>query len=107
VVWEEARAGDTDIYGARVTADGALLDGAGIAISTAPGDQHSPTVVWDGASWLVVWEDYDGCGDLSCSDLYGARVGPGGELLPPGEIAISTAFGGQFGPVAVPGAGGS
>jgi hypothetical protein len=60
-----------DIYGARVGVDGAVLDPAGIAISTAGNTQANPSVAWDGANYLVVWEDYRGG---SSYDIYGTRV---------------------------------
>lgn len=85
VVWEDYRYSSYDIFGARVTTDGTVLDTAGIAISTAAGYQLSPCVAYDGTNFLVVWEyqedDYD---------LYGARVSPAGTVLDPSGIAIAT-----------------
>jgi hypothetical protein len=57
VVWGEGRSGSDDIYAGRLSADGELLDGAGIAVSTAPGDQDFPSVAWNGSNYLVVWID--------------------------------------------------
>ena len=59
MVWQDYRSGsDYDIYGARVTPEGAVLDPAGIVISQAAGDQEYPALGFDGANFLVVWEDY-------------------------------------------------
>jgi hypothetical protein len=61
VVWEDARSGtDWDIYGARVTPAGTVLDPSGIAISQEEGYQRAPAVGYDGTSFLVVWQDYRG-----------------------------------------------
>jgi hypothetical protein len=96
VVWEDSRSGvDYDIYGARVTPAGVVLDSAGIAISTAAGYQESPVVAFDGANFLVVWQDFR---SADTSDIYGARVTQAGVVLDPSGIAISTAAYSQFFP---------
>src|SRR5262249_44017090 len=97
VVWEEDRSGETDIYGARVTASGSLLDGEGFAVTTAHSSQFTPAAAWDGSVFLVVWED-DRCGSPDCADLYGARVSRSGTVLDPDGIPISTATSAQFAP---------
>ncbi|MEW5741839.1 MAG: Ig-like domain-containing protein [Myxococcota bacterium] len=92
VVWHDDRTNlSTDIYGMRLTAGGAPMDPAGIAISTAPGAQSEPRVAWDGANFLVVWEDARGT-DL---DIYAARVSSGGAVREPQGIQVSTAMGAQ------------
>jgi phosphoribosylformylglycinamidine (FGAM) synthase PurS component len=95
VVWEDDRGveGFYDIYGARVTPQGSVLDPAGIAICEAVDDQNCPDVAFDGANFLVVWEDYRG-GD--CQDIYGARVTPQGAVLDLGGFAISKATDDQY-----------
>jgi MYXO-CTERM domain-containing protein len=98
VVWTDGRAGigaGGDIYGARVDANGHLLDPAGFAVSTANGGQAFPRVAWGGATYLVVWEDGRSGAD---SDIFGARVGPDGVLADPAGIAISSAPNDQSGP---------
>ena len=60
VVWQDTRSNPSsyDIYGARVSAAGSVLDPAGIPISTAANNQIAPAVAWNGTDFLVVWEDY-------------------------------------------------
>ncbi len=90
VVWEDHRkpVDTTDIYGARVTPAGQVLDPAGILISTVayPRTQHS--VIFGSNNYLVVWEDYRN--NPYTSDIYGARITPGGQVLDPSSIQISS-----------------
>jgi hypothetical protein len=105
VAWQERGPGASfDIYAARVSEAGVVLDPLGIPISKAAGNQWAPAVAFDGYNFLVAWQD-----DRSTAtrpDVYGGRVSPGGVLLDPGGIPISTAPGGQLLP-AVARAGGS
>jgi hypothetical protein len=68
VVWGDARAGDSWIFGARVTPDGTVLDPNGIAISLASGD--APAIEFDGSRFFVVWS--------STSSIEGAFCSTGG-----------------------------
>ncbi len=95
VVWQDRRRGNFDIYGARLSQAGTVLDPAGIAISTADDYQWYPAVAFDGASFLVVWQDYRNGSD---PDIYGARVSREGAVLDPSGIAASTAAGDQGAP---------
>ena len=58
VVWEEQPpAASRDIYAARVSEAGVVLDPVGIPISKAAGNQRAPAVAFDGTSFVVVWQD--------------------------------------------------
>jgi hypothetical protein len=87
VVWVDERNGRADIYGARVTKSGSVLDGAGIALCSPAWVDH-PSIAFDGTNYLVVWEDrrFD-----SNHNIYGARVSAAGIVLDPGGINISSA----------------
>lgn len=92
VVWSDYRAGNYDIYAARVAADGWLLDPTGIPISTAVDDQLEPSVVFGGGEYWVVWADHrSGTG----WDLYGARVTPAEVVLDTQALPVSIAAGAQ------------
>ncbi len=89
VVWTDSRNGyDYDIYGARVSVSGIVLDTAGIPVCTAPNEQGDPDVSFDGTNYFVVWNDSR---NSSGPDIYGARVSRSGIVLDTSGVAISTA----------------
>jgi hypothetical protein len=93
VAWEDGRnsgVSGADIYGTRVSPAGVVLDPAGIAISTAPSDQLTPTAVGGTNGYFVAWADNRNSGTTS-SDIYGARVSNAGVLLDSNGVAITTA----------------
>lgn len=85
VVWQDDRNGGLDIYAARVTQAGAVLDTAGIGVAAAPDTQSLPAVAFGNADWLVVWQDRrDGANCVYC-----ARVTAAGVVLDPDGILIA------------------
>src|SRR5439155_1590563 len=89
-----------DLYGARVSPAGAVLDPNGIAISTAGYDQYSPALAFDGTNYFAAWE-----GRQSGNwDVFGARISRAGHVFDPGPIASSQTD--ERNPAAIPGAAG-
>lgn len=80
VVWQDARHGwdNVDIYGARVTQDGVLLDTNGIPLCTASSCQYAPQIKFDGQNYCVIWEDWRN-GDYT--DIYGCYMNPAGTVI--------------------------
>lgn len=100
-VWSDTRNATrrgSDIYGARFTAGGRLLDPAGILISGAPDGQLQPVVAWGGSAFLVAWTDYRN--QARGPNIFGARVTASGRVLDPSGIALSRAeeYQYQYGP---------
>ncbi len=96
VVWTDGRNGaTTDIYGARVSRSGMVLDPGGIPIARDSGNQDEPVVTFDGSEHLVVWRD---AGHDSAGDICGARVNAAGVVLDSLAIPISCAASAQAEP---------
>lgn len=97
VVWQDYRNAttDADVYGARVTGGGIVLDPGGIPICTRARSQFHPAVAADATCYLVVWEDYDAGGN----DVIGLRVSPEGVVLDPDGLAVCHATNSQMNPV--------
>ena len=103
VVWQQqpTSGADTiaDIYGARVSQAGAVLDSSPIVVSSAVNAQVTPSVAFDGANYVVVWLDARNLPSgtqpcLSGCEIFGMRITPGGLLLDgsstTGGIGITT-----------------
>ncbi len=88
IVWQDLRnEKDWDVYAARVTPEGKLLDPGGFLVSGGPHNQALPDVAWDGKAFQVVWQDYR-CGDRY--EIFGARVSPEGKVWEPeGVLFVS------------------
>jgi hypothetical protein len=100
VTWTDTRAGSADIYGARVRADGTVLDPGGRPISTAPGDQRWSAVRALGSTWLVAWQDRR---SGTSTDVYATRVVANGAPVDPAGVAVSTAARDQLRPAVAAG----
>jgi hypothetical protein len=86
VVWEDERINtDRDIFGARVSAEGEVLDPISIPICVYPNLQTGVKVAAGDQNYLVVWTDYRN----ASYDVYGARVDFSGNVLDPNGFPIS------------------
>lgn len=95
VVWMDRRNKisswtDYDIYAARISAAGEVLDPGGIPVCTATNWQSYPSVAFDGVNYLVVWSDNrNHTPTRGALDVYGARVSPAGEVQDPNGFQIT------------------
>jgi hypothetical protein len=95
-VWTDDRTGtQPDIYGARVDTSGRVLDSQGIPIFTAPEIQSNPAVAFDGARFLVAWEDYRAS---VRSSIYCARVETTGVVVDTLGLPVAPVLANQFTP---------
>lgn len=93
VAWSESRAGfnNLDIYGRRVLANGGLLDGAELALSTAPNSQTLPALGWDGGEFVALFQDPRNIPVFFDEhlDIYGTRLTSGGQVLDPDGFPVA------------------
>jgi len=78
----------SDIYCARVSLDGQVLDTDGIVVCNESLSQVYPDVSFDGQNFLVVWQDYR---SMTSGNIYGARVSPSGVVLDPNGFVVAAA----------------
>ena len=65
VAWTDARTGSPNIYAARISAAGTVLDATGIPLCVAGGDQTAPNAIPDGAGGAIVaWSDVARNGEI-------------------------------------------
>jgi len=83
VVWHDSRSSTTgwDVYGARISKQGVVLDPNGFLIADEPGNQDHVAVAFGGTNYLVVWFDYRPNLDVYDGRAYAARVTPDGVVL--------------------------
>lgn len=84
VVWADARLSHHDIYGARVTKSGTVLDKEGFLIVKGTGYQDRLDLAVAGTRVMVVWHDTRDGDD----DIYGVVV-QGKQVLHPGGFPIA------------------
>jgi hypothetical protein len=72
VVWEDQRGASSDIYGARVTGEGQVLDPDGSPLGIRDHDERAPAVAPTADGYVVGWED--------AGDIVGVEVNPDGRV---------------------------
>lgn len=98
--WEDKRnAVNTQIFGARVSTAGTVMDPTGIGLSATAANQFHPTVVCNSNSYFVAWED-DRSNSTNGPDIYGGRVGTNGIVLDTNGVPLCTVTNSQTTPVA-------
>jgi len=92
VVWQSDRKSldDYDVYAARVSSEGKILDPRGIPVSTAPSNQIFTDIATGDGQYLVVWQDLR---SHKRWEVYGARLRSDGKVLDPDGIPIATGRG--------------
>jgi protocatechuate 3,4-dioxygenase beta subunit len=99
LLWADGRSGEgRDVFAARVTLEGVVLDSAGIPVSEAADNQVSPTVNWNGIVFVSAWADLRSAVE---SDVYAARIASDGTVLDVEGFPVSTAQGNQDRPVVI------
>ncbi|MFH0778746.1 MAG: FlgD immunoglobulin-like domain containing protein, partial [Candidatus Eisenbacteria bacterium] len=96
VVWEDNRNGDYDVYAARVTGQGVVLDSWGIRLSVSIADDLRPSVTPSDTTCLAVWEAHSSL--PSGTDVRGVRLSASGKALAPSPILVNMAAGEQSEP---------
>jgi hypothetical protein len=92
LAWRDNRDLQTyQVFGARITHAGTVLDPNGIAISGANGGYPSPRVAWDGTRWYATWDTYGNNVRVARIATTGAVLNPGGTLVA-GATAIAPAI---------------
>ena len=89
VTWHDGRAAPYDVYGARVTTDGVVLDPGGFLIASGPGHLDHQGVAFDGTNYLVVWRDRRPNPLPDAAYVYGTRVTPAGAVLDDPPILVA------------------
>lgn len=86
VVWQDLRNGrDYDLYGARVSTAGVVLDPQGIAIAAGEKNQANPAVAFDGTHFVVVYEDRQS----GRYEVHSKRVSSDGQLVDSAPLVVA------------------
>lgn len=96
VAWQDARGGAHDIYAARVTPGGTVIETNGLAVVTSANDQRLPAVASLNGDFLIAWQD--GRNGTANQDIYAARIRGSGLLVETNGFLISNANNSQSAP---------
>ena len=98
VAWRDSRgSGRHDIWAARVSDSGVVLDPSGVLVHRGAASSERPVlVIGGGKEALVVWQGHGG--ETQNLDIMAARVSGAGTVLDPGGIVVCDAPGAQAHP---------
>ncbi len=86
VAWQDYRNNeDWDVYAARVSPDGKVLDADGFALAAVPGNQIYPTLASDGKVTFAAWSDVRPANPPELYRLFGTFVRDGKPAEPNGK----------------------
>ena len=87
VTWEDQRSGlFFDIYAARISANGTVLDRDGLLLSRSENYETFSGSAWNGTNYLVAWRDLR---NGSKFEIYAARISQSGLLLDPSGVRVA------------------
>ncbi len=90
ITWSDyTGGGGLNLYGARMTTDGVLIDTNWIPISLGLSDQMMPSIGYDRERYLVVWSDFRNDPSQMQPEVYGVRILRNGTVLDSTEILLS------------------
>jgi hypothetical protein len=101
VSWHDSRNSDIsgwDIYAARVTKEGNVLEPDGFVVCEEKQHQEHNTITFDGTNYVIAWYDWRPNNDQVYGSLYAARVSTNGTVLDNPAIFISIDVRGQWAP---------
>jgi hypothetical protein len=88
VAWQDRRFTlRSDIYGARISPAGTVIDPAAFLVGAGQDEQTLPAIAFSGGYYFVVWQDSR---SRTNYDIYGTRVSTAGVSLDTPNLAIST-----------------
>jgi len=87
LLWSDSRSVGNDILGIRFDPPGNKIDEAPFSVTTAPRQQTSADVAFDGARYVAVWSDARG----ASRDIYAGRVETSGDAIDGNGFAVTTA----------------
>lgn len=101
VVWHDLRGpggSDWNVYAARVTPAGTVLEPDGFLVASPPQKQDHCSVASDGDGWLVVCHDWRPDANETNSSAYAARIAADGSVLDADMFQVASRVHGQTAP---------
>ncbi len=92
VLWQDYRTGQLeDLYAARVSLDGRVLDPNGFVVASVSSVNRYPAAAFDGTNWMVAFWKFIG----PDYHIYAARIAQNGTVLDPEGFDVAAAVYGQ------------